>query len=400
MRTTPPETQTDSMIRTASATAEAGAPRASRASAFARRAALLLALFALVAALVGCLPDKIAWSPDGRTVYYIRSADHGLYAWDIGTKRSRELFADAGAPVKFCFNSGAGAVFFATERPASENLPQPPRDLNLFVGDRVIRDVVKNAIVEAGMAASADGKIAFCARDVDDSPMEELMKIDLSGAEPVAKVILKHEELFGYFSSSADGKKLLLTFEADIRVLNVDDGTSVRLIVGTKELPPLYGVWAMNETAVAYVECRPKKEKPDEGSSLGKLAVFTLADKKTRVFGSGVPILTRPRISADGKTAYVTQAQVDTTDVVEMDQVPMSKIQIAAYNLETGERTVLTSEPNGAQWPAPDPTGKRLAYFTARLGTRGDCENGECVLKVCELGDKDDAKPTLNCETP
>lgn len=362
------------------------------------RSAALLVSFIALAALMACLPDRVGWSPDGRTIYFIRTHDDGLYSRDVATKEEKKIYAHPDHPVVFVFAAGGKAVFFAMERPGP-NPDQPIRDLHLARDGKVIENVVKEFSPEAGMASSADGKIAYAGRAIPAG--EEFVRIDLSVDPPATKVVYQHEKGFGYPSASADGARVLLSFETGIAILDAAAGTTTPIIKTVHEkAPPLYGVWAMNDNAIVYLETYVKKDKPDEGSSFGRLMIHSMDDQSTRKLGGGVPILRRPMISPDGRTAYVTQALNATeSDEIEMADVPLSRIQVVAYDLASGERRVLTEEKNGAFWPAPDPTGKRIAYFTARPGTRGDNPD-ELILKYCELGEPGDARATLNCETP
>ncbi len=364
--------------------------------------------FFLALFFVACLPDRASWSPDGKELHSICPSSGSVVSWDIASKKSKTLFHDPNSKAVFCFDAGkSGAIFFATDRAGSDP-DRPIRDLHLHVPDgRVFKDLAREFSPEAGMSATADGSTAFYIRNDEAWQPNELWRADLSGVlktpsaaePPPTKRIFSQKGIFGYPCASSDGSKVLLTFETHIGVLDVESGKLKPLINATKELPALYGVWALNEKAIVYIECYPKKAAPDEASSVGELALFTLADQSVKRLGSGVSILRRPMLDPTGSIAYVTQAINETRKKgSEMEQVPVSEIQVVAFDLKTGERRIITSEPTGGFWPAPDPTGKKLAYYTAKLGTRGD-KPEELILKVRDIAVESEIV-TVNCSEP
>lgn len=356
------------------------------------RTACLAAATILLLALAACLPDRATWSPDGKTLYYVCPEDGALAARNVETGETKRLFHDPSAKVSFCFAAGkSGAVYFTTERrgPDPNN---PLHDLSVVTpkGD-VKRDVLKEIAPEGGMAASADGSRAFCVKGDRDKKICELWEIDLAGDSATAKKIFAQTGKggggdFGYLCATADGSKVLLTFETGIGEFEVKSGKVDMIVKATKEFPAMYGVYAMGETAVAYIESRPKKEKPDEASGLGRLALIDLKDKSIRRLAEGVPILRRPMLDATGTTAYITRADMGGAEKeLEMDSAPISKIQVEAIDLKSGAAKKLTDDPQGGEWPAPDPTGKWLAYFSVKKGTDGGYPAG-LDMKIMKLG--------------
>jgi hypothetical protein len=134
----------------------------------------------------------------------------------------------------------------------------------------------------------------------------------------------------------------------------------------------VYGVWVLDETAVAYIRSVPSRDDPTKGGGLGRLELFTPADGSTRRLGGGVSILRRAMPGKNAATLYVSQCLYahETDEPDEREDAPLDQTQIVEFDLNSGARRIVTDEPDGAFWPAPDPTGRRLAYYTARKGTR------------------------------
>lgn len=340
------------------------------------RLGVVLALFL---PLLACLPDRLAWSPDGKTLHWVDPGGGGvLRSYDVATRTLSPVAQDAPRSVVFCFTAGA-RVFFATERPKAKPEDRAIRDLHLLDADGSGSvEIAKDVNVECGMAASADGSLAFFIRDENAAGGKyELWRADLSkdapsdgrGAPPVARV-LAAPRAFGYPSSNADGSKLVVTFDDHLATIDVAKGEIAKLLEATKKLPHLYGQWALDGKSVVFLRTHEKKNDPESASDLSELCALDLATGGVRALAKGVSILRRPILGAGGRVAYVTQAAIDTEG--EMGDVPMSKIQVARIDLETGARRFVTSEANGALWPMPDPTGAKVAYFTARQNSRGE----------------------------
>lgn len=342
----------------------------------------LIILF--MSALTACLPDRASWSPDGKQFYYICEKDGSVVARDSATAEIKTVFNEAGWRAVLCYAlSPTGTLLIAANRPGTDP-NEPIRDLHLVLANgKVLKEIALNVSAEAGFAASADGRRAFFSRHDKAAARWEFWMMELSDeGVKSSKLLLSQLTGMGYPCASKDGKKVVLTFETSIGVLDVEAGRVETIVPAPKVTPSLYGVWVQNEKAIAYIESFAKRSDPNSGNDLGILKVVALADKKTKRLGGGIPILRRPMVGADGKTVYVTQALTQhESGNAEMGEIAMKNIQIAAFDTESGERKIITSEPDGGFWPAPSPVDGGFAYYTGKPGTRGDWPDN-LILKV------------------
>lgn len=319
---------------------------------------------------VACVPDDAAWSSDGSDLAWVEPSDGSLREWNVATGDVRVLHSSPGERVVFVHRAGAsGAILFATERPNPDpNVADPTRELHWLAADGTLsRAIASDVSIEAGAAASADGGRVFFLRNAKGSETWSLWAIESEppGSAPKLREILTRPEGFAYPSATADGRRVLLTFDRRIAELDVETGALRTVVAATKELPAIYGIHLPDGERIAYIETKPKRETPTEASDLGRLVVADRDGGSKRVLADGVSILRRPVPDAKGRLWATVGRYPDGRDDLESSELPESAMQIESIDARTGERRVLTDEPAGAWLPTPDPAGERVAYRVA-----------------------------------
>src|SRR5437868_15448370 len=74
-------------------------------------------LILLLTLALACIPDQLSWSPDGRSLAFVRQADKFLWLWDSQSGQAKKIAGDGTNAVTSCRYLPSGdKLIFGMER--------------------------------------------------------------------------------------------------------------------------------------------------------------------------------------------------------------------------------------------------------------------------------------------
>lgn len=314
---------------------------------------VLIGLTAILSA--GCLFEKLAWSPDGKSLLYAAGDDTLIWRYDVatGALEGRKLHIGHSSKVYACrwtpkgdravvlFENGDddGEIFlFDPSREGSGNCKWVDGQCSPFF------DV------------APDGSVYYAKEKKKDS--ESTYELWRFRGGKSGKVWTAQEEL-GFVRVAPKGERMLFTVDDKLCMLNIDDLSTRTLIdrseVRSKDNGIFWPVWLDNDRFI-YTE-------QIDGVS-GNLCLYDFDGATTRSLAWGASIIDAPSVAPDGKTVAVTSCGRKPGEEADSD-LPG---QIYFVDIATGKKEKVTSEDFGAGTPSLSPDGKRLAYLTGIPG--------------------------------
>ncbi|MBD3266087.1 hypothetical protein GF373_05405 [bacterium] len=286
---------------------------------------LIPIFFAILFLFTACIPERFAWSPDGKHLAFIGPNDQGLWLWDFETKTAENLLKQETVACRYMPNSNT--LVFGTK---SEN-QNDTMDLRLINRE-------KNEWLEiekdVGMffAIDADGVIyylhdeALCLYDYASNQKKSLFPAEAD-----------------YIDIDPSGKRMILSKNSDSFAIYKKDGDTFE-IMQTVDLEYLWPQWIDDKHILAL----SSSSKSDD---TGQLTIVTLPlETEPKEIASNISAMDIPSLTPDRRAAIVTE---------KVGQL----YQLISIDLQTGKKTRLTHEPAGASFGQPSPDGKQLAYF-------------------------------------
>ena len=314
----------------------------------------------VLAAFTGCFFEKIAWSPDGRSIFYADYSDKSkLWLWDSQTRETRQVplrrrGAD-GEPVEFpatvesCRYLPSGKQVLLSMSHDNDKSSLQLLDTKTELCDHVASDTLPCFDV------SADGKRILYMKKGQEDGQSVLQEYTQQRGE---RTLLSCKGEAFFFSMDPTGKKVVYCPEKQgLCLLDSDKGTTRCLLAGENRI--FYWPRWVDERTVVFTH-RLVDQKPE---NVGELQAFSVEGKTTRTLCKNVSCLYSPiSFNPDRKFAVVTAARMSAGE--EFDAERPKIWQVASVNVRTGEPTWLTDYPFGAVFPAFSPDGRRVAYLS------------------------------------
>ncbi len=336
--------------------------------------------------IVACRPDQFSFSPDGKTVAFIRQSDDSLWLWDSQNQSAKRV-PTFDRQVGWCYYipSGEmkGELLFATAHPPSDPSKEPDphscADLHQYnpaTGSVVREKIDTEVFLYGGYSFSGDGHYFYyiAAREKEktkkDEQIERLYELDLTKRHaPSKEIFMMDHGGFVCPCANATGSKILLTFDREIQILDKQKGKSRSLLKFGKNEPihPIFPTWADGDKTILYL-----KYDDDAKGELAPLVSYSPENKASRPLAPNIYFMQKPALNADGKSLLVTMVKSGSGKIsTKIDDAEPSAIQVALIEIATGKITYLTDEPQGAGNAMFDPTGKKIAYLSPILGKKG-----------------------------
>lgn len=326
-----------------------------------KRKCLLVSVVVLgvVSLFSGCFFERIAWSPDGKSLVFTEHEPGGLWAWDLGDGPCELLVPQLEGP-------DGTVVPFEKETVACRYMPNGKQILflseesegGLYLMDMETKKAEMLAEdVEMFFDVGADGRIIYLLKD-DESKLRTVWERDKDGAR---RAIFSSKEDVAFPRLSPDGKQMAYAID-DKGVFVFDIATSTTNVLPLPDIEMAYWIFWAGQDRIVFCTKNEQEKRKSENDVIGDLVLAELSSGKVRTLLSGVVHFLYPlSLSPDGKSVALTAVclkEGETFDNGRPDQM-----QVVSVDLETGEKTQLTDSPLGAISPAFSPDGQHLAYY-------------------------------------
>jgi len=314
----------------------------------------------VLAAFTGCFFEKIAWSPDGRSVFYADYSDKSkLWLWDSQTRETRRAplrrrGAD-GEPVEFPATVGSCRYLPSGKQVLlSMSHDNDKSSLQLLDTETELCDHVASDTLPC-FDVSADGKRILYMKKGREDGQSILQEYTQEHGE---RTLLSCKGETFFFSMDPTGKKVVYCPEKQgLCLLDTDKETTRCLLAGENRV--IYWPRWVDERTVVFIH-RLDDQKPE---NVGELQAFSMDGKTTRTLCKNVNCIYSPiSFNPDRKFVVVTSPRMSAGE--EFDAERPKIWQVASVNVRTGESTWLTDYPFGALFPAFSPDGRRVAYLS------------------------------------
>ena len=196
------------------------------------------------------LPDRVAWTPDGKIVYASRMGEN----WDIWIanrdgSESKQLTSDAYIDQQPSVTAGGRYVVFQSNRSGSRNLWRIDAD-----GSNA-KQLTEGSYVDAFPAGSPDGRfVVFMSLR---SGTWTIWKVGIDGGAPVQLVKRPSE----FPAISPDGKQISYFYEDEqansrprIAIISFEGGEPVKTIDLPRSVQPIAFEWLPDGRSIAFLD--------------------------------------------------------------------------------------------------------------------------------------------------
>jgi Tol biopolymer transport system component len=322
------------------------------------RTGLMIGVGLVLLVFTGCFFEKIAWSPDGRSIVYADYSDHAkLWLCDVTTNRTRNLplampGKDGGTvliaePVESCRYLPSGEeILVSTHKEGGQS------NLYLLNTRTELCDQIASDTLPC-FNVSRDGERVFYTKKTDEGC--SLMEYTRRNGE--RKRFTWPEETF-FFALDPEEKRIAYCPEGQgLCMLDTDKGTTTCLLAGENRM--FYWPKWKDKRTLLFIH-RWKDQEPED---VGELQTFSLDRKTTHTLCRNVSHVYSPlSLSSDGKSVVVTAAHLGPNE--EFDKNRPKMWQVALVNVNTAATSWLTDYPFGAVFPAWSPEDGRVAYLS------------------------------------
>lgn len=317
--------------------------------------------------LVSCAPppDQITWSPDGRYVAFNRPGDGKPWLWDTRKNKARKIGDQSVSAMRYLPSGELLAVV-----PQEIQTPKPEKwtDFDLLsVRSGKLSPLYQHAPENCSLNLSSDGQTLYyiATETKEKKEASHLWRKDLSRERDPARDVFSIEGHFNTPVPDESGSRVLLSVENGLGILDVTKG-AVEMAIRPD---PSHGVgdarWLSGERTIL---CQQVSQGSIEGD-LTDLCVYSLDSKTSRTLQRNL-IPTFPTVlSPDRRWLAATILESGgAMNYENYGDAPPTMMQLALINVATGEEKIVTDEIMGAGYPAFDPKGKKIAYFSPPVG--------------------------------
>jgi eukaryotic-like serine/threonine-protein kinase len=295
------------------------------------------------------------WLPDGRTVLYtvlkIRGQDPEIALLDVETGETRTLI-EGGSEARY---SPSGHLVYGHRG----NLRAVPFDAGRreITGESrmVVPGVRMNALGQVFFSLAADGTLAYVSGEAVDTSQNALAWLDEQGRE----LSILAEGFYEDVNISPDGRRIAATMMAEgsgETSIVVFDEAGNRARVTYQEVSVQNPVWHVDSRDLFFAGgMGPTRSLPHRITVDGAIRA---AAPVTGVLAENVPAVPEA-VSPDGRELIYTEFSRERLDY-----------DVAAVDLERGERRILLGSGFNETLPRVSPDGRLLAYVSDREGER------------------------------